>query len=52
MKFVFEFQKTALHMAIENENTDIVRLLLAKPEIDVNIKYISLHIFQHSFNII
>lgn len=34
----FKFQKTALHIAIELGNTEIVRLLLKKEGIDINIK--------------
>ena len=41
MKFEFNlFYKTALIIATENENPEIVQLLLSRPEIDVNIKSI------------
>ena len=41
MKFInFFFQKTALHIAIMNENDKIVQLLLQHPKIDKSIKYI------------
>ena len=36
----FIFQKTALHLAVENGNIEIVKLLLLNPEIDVNEKII------------
>mgnify|MGYP002475902605 CR=1 FL=1 len=48
MKFLFAFlnviskilviYQTALHIAIENDNIEIVQLLLTNPQIDVNIK--------------
>lgn len=37
---VLFFHKTALHIAVENENVEIVKLLLNHPKIDVNIKKI------------
>lgn len=41
MKFlIFFFNRTALHIAVDKENKDIVQILLAYPEIDVNIKTI------------
>lgn len=39
MRLSIDFQKTALHFAIKESNIDIVRLLLNRPEIDVNIPY-------------
>lgn len=33
-----KFQKTALFIAVENQNLDIIKLLLDHPNIDVNIK--------------
>lgn len=39
MKFPFnDFQKTALHIAVKKENVDIITLLLANKDIDVNEK--------------
>lgn len=38
--FIFCFNKTALHVAVENNHLEIVRILLSHPKIDVNIKYI------------
>lgn len=39
MKFiVFYFQMTALHIAICKGNTEIVKILLMQPDIDVNKK--------------
>lgn len=38
MKFIFDIsQKTALNIAVENNNYDIVELLLLSEKIDVNI---------------
>lgn len=36
----FFFQKTALHMAIEEENAEIVKVLFRYPKIDINIPII------------
>lgn len=37
MKFlIFYFQKAAIHIAIEKENIEIVKVLLSKDETDVN----------------
>ena len=35
--FIFLFYKTALHIAVENGNIEIVQLLLTSKKIDVNI---------------
>lgn len=40
MKFNILFHKTALISAIENQNIDIVKLLLANKKINVNFPYI------------
>ena len=32
------FYKTALHIAVENKSTDIVKLLLSNEKININIK--------------
>lgn len=40
MKFIYLFNKTPLHIAIEKMNLPIVQLLLSNPKIDVNIKSI------------
>ena len=46
MKFFIYFaQKTALHFAVEDGNPQIVNLLVARKNIDVNIASISLLIF-------
>ena len=45
MKYNFKFQKTALHIAVENENTDIVQILLSKPNINVNLYAINTLLF-------
>ena len=36
MKFILEFYKSAVYLAIENQNHDIVKLLLENNNIDVN----------------
>ena len=33
-------KKTALHIAVEKENAEIVRLLLSKDKLDINFIYI------------
>lgn len=38
--FLLDFQKVPLHIAIENGNVEIVRILLSFEKIDVNIKSI------------
>lgn len=40
MKFFLDINKTALLLAIEKENKEIVSLLLKNKKIDVNIKSI------------
>ena len=40
MKFDFYFQKAALHIAIEEENVEIIQLLLSNKDIDVNLAQI------------
>ena len=42
MKFFICFQKIALNVAVENQNVEIVRLLLSKSNVDVNLKDIFL----------
>lgn len=43
IKFLFVFiHKTALHLAIEKENIEIIQLLLNNDKIDVNSKAISI----------
>ena len=37
-KIPIHFYKTALHMAVEKENIEIIELLLSNPNIDINIK--------------
>lgn len=40
MKFVFHFHKAALHIAVEEENIEIIQLLLSYKDIDVNLAQI------------
>lgn len=40
MKLFFEFYKTPLCLAIELENVEFIKLLLANKNIDVNLKNI------------
>ena len=37
MKFFHLFDKTALYLAIEKENIEIVKLLLSNEKVDINI---------------
>lgn len=37
----YDYEKTALHIAIEIQNIEIIKLLISCPEINVNAKYIS-----------
>lgn len=43
--FIYFPQKTALHFAVEDGNPQIVNLLVARKNIDVNIASISLLLF-------
>ena len=51
MKLIHLFNKTALHVAVENEDEDMVKILLSSKSIDVNIPFIFkeffLNIIQH-----
>lgn len=49
--FLFDFNKTALHIAIEKEKMEIIKLLLSKKEIDVNADYISIEFILLYFNL-
>ena len=49
IELLINFNKTALQLAIENENIDIVKLLLNKPKIDVNILWVYILIFFIQF---
>ena len=40
MKFILDFQKTPLCIAVEKQNVEIIQLLLANEKIDVNLPYI------------
>ena len=51
MRLKIIIYKTALYLAIEKENIDIIKLLLLNDNIDVNIPYI-LFIFYIKFKII
>lgn len=46
MKYKNNTQKSALHIAVEKDNLEIVKLLLKQPNIDVNIKTITKNYFQ------
>lgn len=41
MKFDTYFNKTPLHLAIQNEDIEIIQLLLARPNIKLHANYIS-----------
>ena len=40
MKFISNFDETALSIAIENENIDMIILLLSRDDLDINAKYL------------
>lgn len=40
MKFINILNKIALHIAVENNNSEFVKLLLGKQDIDINNKYV------------
>ena len=40
MQLYYFFYKTALYLAVEKENLEIIKLLLTKDDIDVNINYV------------
>lgn len=42
---ILYFNKTALHIAVDRCDSDIVQILLMRKEVDVNTKYIVLTIF-------
>ena len=44
MKLPNNIHKAALHIAIEKENIEIVKLLISQTTIDINLPYISLNI--------
>ena len=45
MKLFHQFYKTALHIAVEKENIEIIKLLLTNDQIDVN----TLNILKYYF---
>ena len=50
MKLTIHFQKTALYIAVEKENVEIVKLLIAQPNIDINIPYIFIQTIKQNSN--
>ena len=44
--------KTALYLAVEKENIEIVKLLLTNDKIDINLTYITYRIFNNILNAI
>ena len=38
MKFIICFNRTALHMAVERKNVEIIKLLLSNPNIDISVE--------------
>lgn len=49
MKFISNFYKTALHIAVEKENLGIIKLLLIQKDIDLNQQYILANTFLCHF---
>ena len=49
MKFILLFQKTALYIAVEKENIEIIKLLLSNNRINININNILSLIFFIEF---
>lgn len=45
MELIINFYYTALHFAAENNNTEMFKLLLSTPGIDINLKAIVNQIF-------
>ena len=56
MKFLTNYNKTPLYLAVEKENLEIVKLLINNNKINLNIPYILLYFFIefdiHLFNYI
>ena len=52
MKFIFHYfnDKSALHIAVEKGNIEVVKLLLKIDNIDVNLKRVFTIIHLHNFN--
>ena len=50
LRNINNINKALLHIAVEKENTEIVKLLLNNPQIDVNIKYIFNYLFLFNSN--
>lgn len=46
----FNIFKTALNMAIKNDNVEITKLLLSSKNIDVNIKELQYMLYDHKGN--
>lgn len=38
MKFISNFNKSVLHVAVSNKNLDVIELLLSSKKIDINSK--------------
>ena len=51
MKFQHKLYKTLLYLAVEKENVEIIRLLLSKDKIYLNIPYIEIYIIIKFKNI-
>lgn len=48
MKFYIIFQRTALIIAVEKENLEIIDLLLQNQDIDTNAKFILNQLFKYN----
>lgn len=51
MKFVQIFNKTALYIAVEKKNKEMIQLLLTRPDININDLSMIFNSFSFSFDL-
>lgn len=51
MKFVHIFNKTALYIAVEKKNKEMIQLLLTRPDININDLSMIFNSFSFSFDL-